>query len=774
MLRKLLFLLLVLLQYYASAQTFYVSGYVRDEESGEPLSGVFIEEPVAKLKTNTNSDGYYILPLPAGNRVLNFTHPRYIDGTDSFYLGQSLQHDKDLVIAFQSEEEGAEYVSDKQLNQVYPGEITIDAEKLQYIPVFLSEYDFIKNLQLLPGVNTGLDGSNGLHVRGSGPDQNMLLLDGMPVYNTNHYYGFFSGLNNEMIKSFDFYKGPSPARFGSRLSSVLNVQTKDGNMYEAHGNMGISMLSAFGFVEAPILEGTTSMIFSARRTLPGLIDLFNPLVSGVANEISSAYFYDINFKLTHKLNAKDKLQFSVFTNRDRYYAELTDNYVNGQDNIRDIARDEINWTNLNASARYTKVLSKKAFVNILAGYSRNRTNFISSFSREVNGGAGVKADYRYKSSLEDIVLKADFEYWKSREQRIHYGIWQTGHMFRTGDLNATQTGANAFDTSLGNTQMVYANEMAAYVEDEINIGSYMVLNLGLRVSSFVSSDAAFVFPEPRISTLFKTTDNGSLKLAYSWNTQYIQQLNNPGISLPTYMWVPSSNGLRPSHAHQFNASYVTRINDDGWEFVTDAYYNRLNNVLTNAAGTDPSDLNFNYESRVTQGRGDAYGLEFMLQKKYGRFSGWVSYTLARSTRQMDDVNNGERYDYRYDRRHSISTSLIYKTDGAYVFAINVVYGTGYAYDFPYGVYLDINGNLVNDYGKKNSLRLSDYFRIDASIINKRYNAMGGTQELVFSAYNLTNHFNAAYAEVGSSASGITAQEVSFLGFIPSFTYKFTF
>ncbi len=354
MLRKILLLLFVLVQYVASAQTFYVSGYVRDEDSGEPLSGVLIEEPLVKLKTTTNSDGYYILPLPAGDRILNFTYPRYIDGADSFYLGQSLQHDKALVLAFFSEEAGAEYVSDKQLNEVFPGEVSIDAEKLQYIPVLLSEYDFIKNLQLLPGVNTGLDGSNGLHVRGSGPDQNMLLLDGMPVYNTNHYFGFFSGLSNEMIKSFDFYKGPSPARYGSRLSSVLNVQTKDGNMEEATGNMGISILSAFGFVEGPIARGKTSYMFSARRTLPGLIDLFNPLVVGLANEVSTAYFYDINFKVTHKLNEKDKLQFSIFTNRDRYFAEISDSYNNGQDVVRDMEKNEINWTNLNASLRYTK------------------------------------------------------------------------------------------------------------------------------------------------------------------------------------------------------------------------------------------------------------------------------------------------------------------------------------------------------------------------------------------------------------------------------------
>lgn len=774
MLRKILFLLFILVQYVATAQTFYVSGYVRDEDSGEPLSGVVIEEPAVKLKTTTNSDGYYILPLPAGDRTLNFTYPRYIVGTDSFFLGQSLQHDKYLVLAFHSEEAGAEYVSDKQLNEVFPGEVSIDVEKLQYIPVLLSEYDFIKNLQLLPGVNTGLDGSNGLHVRGAGSDQNMMLLDGMPVYNTNHFFGFFSGLSNEMVKSFDFYKGPSPARYGSRLSSVLNVQTKDGNMQEAHGNMGISILSAFGFVEGPLVTDKTSYMFSARRTLPGPIDLVNPVSIGVSNEVATAYFYDINFKVTHKLNEKDKLQFSIFTNRDRYFAEVSESYNQGQDLFRDINKNEINWTNLNTSARYTKVLSKKAFVNFLAGYSRNRTNAISTFSRQVNNDPPVTSDIRYKSSLEDIVLKADFEYWKSREQRVRYGVWQTTHIFNTGQITATQNGANDFDTSLGNTKTILANELAAYLEDEINIGKNMVLNLGLRLSSFVSSDAAYVYPEPRISALFRTTDNGSLKLAYAWNTQYIQQLNNPGIDLPTYMWVPSSSTLKPSQGHQFNASYVTRINDKGWEFVTDAYYKIMNQILTPAAGSDPGEWNFNYESRVAQGRGDAYGLEFMLQKKYGRFSGWISYTIARSTRLMDEVNNGVRYDYRYDRRHAISGSLVYKTSGDYVFALNVVYGTGYAYDFPFGVYMDIDGNIVNDYGEKNSLRLSDYFRIDASIINKRRNLFGGSQEIIFSAYNLTNNFNAAYARVVNAPTGISAKEYSIFPFVPSFTYRFTF
>ncbi len=239
------------------------------------------------------------------------------------------------------------------------------------------------------------------------------------------------------------------------------------------------------------------------------------------------------------------------------------------------------------------------------------------------------------------------------------------------------------------------------------------------------------------------------------------------------MWVPSSETLLPSQGHQFNASYVTRINDDGLEFVTDAYYKRMNHILTPSAGSDPGELNFNYESRVAQGRGDAYGLEFMLQKKYGRFSGWLSYTLARSTRMMDEVNSGRQFDYRYDRRHAISASLIYKTSGSYVFALNIVYGTGYAYDFPVGVFYDIDGRIVNDYGEKNSRRFSDYFRIDASVINKRDNPFGGTQELIFSAYNLTNHFNAAYASVTSSSTGITAKEYS-LGFVPSFTYKFTF
>lgn len=773
---KILSFFLIMSVGFASAQTFYTSGYVKDDESGEPLSGVLVKETVTGLSTHTNADGYFILPLPAGDRILLSEFPNYISHSDSFFLGQNTLMTILLKESFFSEVDGLTENPPDQLDEIQPGNITIDAAKLQYIPVLLAEPDFVKNLQLLPGITNGLDGSSGFNVRGGGTHDNVILLDGFPVYNINHYFGFFSGISNEAVKSFDLYKGPTPARFGSRTSSVLDVHTKDGNMEETRGTAGISMMSFFGFVEGPIVPGKTSYMFSGRRTYPGLFNVFNPLATFTANEVSNSYFYDVNFKLTHLVSDKDKVQLMFFTNRDRYYAEISDAYYSGADAVEDIARDEVNWTNLNASMRWTHVMSKKAFATFVGGYTRYRFNIISKFNRSINGEKVQDYNINYLSGLQDAVLKADVEYWHSSTQHIRYGIWQTLHMFDAGEVNAKFNGSgNSYDTSIGNSSIILGNELAAYIEDEISISKRTHANLGMRVSSFASGGAFFVLPEPRASIRFKYNDQSSWKLGYSWNNQYLHHLNNTGLNLQSDLWVPASDDLKPSQSHQINGTWVRKLGDKGWELVFDVYYKWLRNAIDFKEGTSTNTLEFDWRKRLEQGKGKAYGMEVMIQRKFGKLNGWLSYTLSKNDRLFANINNGLQYPADYDRRHAFNLSIIYLASETYTFSINTTYGTGYSVNFPYGVYYDINGNLVYDYQGKNSYQLRDYFRIDASIINERNNPFtAGSQEFIISVYNLTNRFNPVYAYIDTSGNKPVGKEVSLLPFIPAITYKFNF
>ncbi|OGX88956.1 TonB-dependent receptor [Hymenobacter coccineus] len=773
-----------------------VSGYVRDRATGENLIGVAVVQAGTGLGTATNTYGFYSLTLPAAGLDsvrLATSYVGYARGRWAAPATGSAGHDF-LLAPAPNELAGVEVVADPAAEDRGPrstrmGTINVPIAQIKSLPKFMGETDVLKVLQLLPGVQSGGEGTSGLYVRGGSPDQNLILLDGTPVYNASHLFGFFSVFNADALNNVELIKGGFPARYGGRLSSVLDISMKEGNDQAFHGEGAIGLVASRITLEGPIKKDVASFIVSARRTYIDVVA--QPFIKAqLAGEKLAGtlgyYFYDLNGKLNWKLSRRDRLYLSAYRGSDNFYAHTRD-----ADNTQaTYTRSDVDlgWGNLTGALRWNHVVNDRLFLNTHLTYSQYQ--FDVGQNREDRTGAPGQAgtqtttgSLRYFSNIRDFSLKTDFDYAPSPDHYVRFGAQLTRHAFRPGAFAQTERVDTARSgATLGSR--VLATESALYVEDDYRLSNRLKVNAGLRLNGYFVDGKGYPSLEPRLAARFMLTDEWALKAAYARTTQFIHLLTNSGIGLPTDLWVPATAAVRPQLAHQISlgAARTLRYKGEAFEFSFETYYKPMQNLVEYREGASfLNTTDSDWQSKVTSGQGWAYGGELFLQKKTGRTTGWLGYTLAWSTRRFPELNGGRAFPYKYDRRHDISLVVIHHFSPTLTLSGTWVYGTGNATTLASGRFQTDPQQGYNDYGDRNSFRMAAYHRFDLDLSKTKKKRWGEIVNSlsIYNVYSRNNpyylYFQAAYFNNdGTVARPPSYRQVSLFPIIPSVSKAFKF
>ncbi|NML66906.1 TonB-dependent receptor [Hymenobacter sp. RP-2-7] len=772
-----------------------ISGYVRDAASGESLPGVTVRHPASGLGTATNTYGFYSLTLPAAG----LDSVRLVASSVG-YAGQRwaapatarLEHVFRLRPATNElagvEVLGAQVSDEQGPTSTRMGTISVPIAQIKSLPKLMGETDVLKVLQLLPGVQSGNEGTSGLYVRGGSPDQNLILLDGTPVYNASHLFGFFSVFNADALRNVELIKGGFPARYGGRLSSVLDISLKEGNMQEFHGEGAISLVASRLTLEGPIKKDVASFIVSGRRTyLDVLAQPFIKWQLGHQNRAGSLgyYFYDLNGKLNWKVGHRDRLYLSAYRGYDNFYANLRDEPENPNDYSR--SNNALGWGNLTGSLRWNHTFGDKLFLNTHFTYSQYQFDVGASQERRYpdNGQVVSSASaLRYLSNIRDWTLKTDFDYVPAPNHYVRFGVQLIRHTFLPGAFTQ-QDNAGGVANATGTGSRTLATESAAYVEDDYRLSNRLKVNAGLRLSSFYVNNRLYPSLEPRLAARYFLTPDWALKASYARNAQFIHLLTNSGIGLPTDLWVPATATVRPQVAQQFSLGAARTLHRGGedFEFSVEAYYKPLQNLVeyregANFVNTTDSD----WESQVTSGRGWAYGAELFIQKKTGRTTGWLGYTLAWSNRQFAELNQGRVFPYKYDRRHDISLVVIHHFSPTLTLSGTFVYGTGNAVTLTSGRYQTAPYEVYSDFGDRNSFRMAAYHRLDLDLSKTKKKRWGEVVNSlsIYNAYSRQNPYYLYFVQADIDPNNKVVRsppgyrQVSLFPIIPSVSKAFKF
>jgi hypothetical protein len=752
--REILLLPLLLATLSALAQDRYtISGTVTDQASGEHLIGATVRDLKSGKGTVTNTFGFYSLTLPADSALIAITYIGY--KPEAFRLLLSANVEQNVGMVDNSTLKEVEVVAqryERVEERAQMGRIDIPIQQIKNVPAFLGEKDVLKALQLLPGVSGGGEGQSGIYVRGGGPDQNLILLDGVPVYNVSHLFGFFSVFNPDAVKDVSLIKGGFPARYGGRLSSVIEINMKEGNENEFHGEGTIGLVASKLTLEGPIKKGKSSFIVSGRRTYIDI--LARPLIkagfrSDGGDGVVGYFFDDVNAKVNYRLGKKDRVYLSFYTGKDKFYSNFGDKDPEYEDRFK----AGLGWGNITSALRWNHIWNPKLFANTTLTYSRYRFNTQTGFeSRELENGSVVaedRFDLNYFSGIDDVAAKIDFDYVPSPEHYIRFGANAILHTFRPGTFRSSYYSSDGdFDTLSYSANYVQDNvratEFAAYAEDDWKINSQWRVNYGLHFSGFALSGKPYVSFQPRLNARYLFGMGWSLKAGFSTMRQYIHLLTNETIGLPTDLWLPTTRRVKPQDAWQAALGAAKTLGKD-YEFSVELYYKEMKNVIAFKEGA--SLLQFQgWEDRVSQGNGTAYGAEFFVQKKTGKLSGWVGYTLSWATRQFDDINFGKVFPYKYDRRHDFEITGSYQFTKRFSMSGSWVYSTGNAVTFGTSKYLGPGGyydsylQQVTHTPERNNFRMPSYNRLDIGFEftkqKRRYK-----RTWAFGAYNAYNRKN---------------------------------
>ena len=730
-------------------KNYTISGFVKEKGSGELLIGVNIYIKGTQTGTVTNNYGFYSLSIPAQELNLTYSYVGYKPQVKHFQLNK----DTTINISLSSNTElsGVEIYGDRGRisDKAEMSVVSVPIQQLKEIPALLGERDVFKVLQLLPGIRSGNEASAGLYVRGGGPDQNLVLLDDATVYNAMHLFGFFSVFNGDAIKSVELTKGGFPAENGGRLSSVIDIRLKDGNKEKFGGEASIGLLSSRLLLEGPIQKGKSSFIISGRRTY---IDVMaRPFMKKDENGVTGYYFYDLNAKLNYEISDRDKLYLSGYFGRDKFYNEYT--YGNQS------SENKLFWENVTGTLRWNHLFTNKLFSN--TSFIVSNYNFaISSLDKSPSETFEMK----YNSGIRDFSLKEDLHWIPRVNHYVKMGFQLTQHRFTPSAVLLT---GSAYEKEY-NVKTLNSVETAVYVQDEWKINALTKVNLGLRFSNFNYEKTNYFGLEPRILVSRMLTESFSIKASYTIMNQYIHLLTQSGIGLPTDLWVPATDRVKPQKSQQVALGIAKDFDKKAFSLSVEAYYKTMKNIIAYKEGSnfmmidDPfSNNEFHYEDNVTSGKGYSTGIEFLVQRKFGRLTGWVGYTLSYTRHQFDELNFGKEFFPRHDRRHDVSIVGIYKINDHVNISATWVYGTGDAITFAQSNYnafyhspagpRDLQGGItyheVSDFGDKNSFRMAAYHRLDFGVqFHKKYK-WGGEGIVDVSVYNLYNHQNPFYYDV---------------------------
>ncbi|MTI31801.1 TonB-dependent receptor [Xanthovirga aplysinae] len=779
--KSVLFVLLLLISLKSISQNtpqrYTISGYVKEKSSGELLPGVTIYLPSLRTGTSTNAYGFYSITVPQDSYEVVFSFVGYEAVKTQVNLEKDTEFNLDLEPSLTKLEE-IEVVAEQQekvSEQAQMSLIKVPVQQLKDIPAFLGEKDVLKVLQLMPGVQSGSEGSSGLYVRGGGPDQNLLILDDATVYNANHLFGFFSVFNGDALKSVELYKGGFPARFGGRLSSVIKMDMKEGHKEEYHGKAAIGLISSSAVLEGPLKKGKSSFLLSGRRTYIDL--LTRPLMP--ADSKGGYYFYDLNAKLNYELSQKDKIYLSGYFGRDRFSVKDMED--------SDYKYDAgIDWGNATATLRWNHLFNNKLFAN---------TAFIFS---DYEFGIDVSETYqgrdfmlKYKSGIRDFSIKHDLDFLPHPKHHIRAGFQSTFHTFIPSAFVLEDESENEFT----NEKEIYESlETGIYLEDNYKPTEKINIEAGLRLSHFVHNNKQYFKPEPRISAAYQLAPNLSAKASFASMNQYIHLLSNSGIGLPTDLWVSSTDKVKPQSSNQVALGLAKDFPDKNFSLTLETYYKKSKNVIGYKEGATflvleegPENSEpVNWEDNVTSGQGTSYGAELLLQRKYGKFSGWIGYTLSWTKLQFDEINFGNPFFAKYDRRHDLSIVGIYKPKKNITLSASWVYGTGNNYTLAKREYYAREHHFqnfppyiqnVSDYEEKNNFRAEAYHRLDVGIqFHKKKKRWTRTWEIgVYNLYNRKNPFfympSTKYE--GNQERGVL-EKITLFPVLPSFSYRIEF
>lgn len=755
------------------AQTkFTISGTIKDAATGEEIIGASVrlkEKPT--VGAVTNEYGFYSLTLEKGTYTLLFDYVGYQTIEKQIILDKNQQ--LDVPIAETAKQLETVVISarkaDENVRTAQMGVEKIDVKEVSKIPVLFGEKDVLKTIQLLPGVKSAGEGQSGFFVRGGAVDQNLILLDEAPVYNANHLLGFFSTFNSDAIKDATLLKGNTPPQYGGRLSSVLDIKMNEGNNQQPSLSGGIGLISSKLNVEAPIQKDKSSFLLTGRRTYA---DAFLKLSSDSTINSNTLFFYDLNAKVNYKISSKDRLFLSGYFGRDK----LGVGSLFG-----------INWGNTTGTARWNHVWNSRLFSNTSLIYS--------NYDYEINLTSG-STSFKIASQIEDWNFKQEFQFFPNPNNSWRFGVNVIHHNVAPG--NITNESTDNTGITANSLQKRQSLESAVYAGNVQKIGDNLELNYGLRLSSFhvlggsnyYNIDAsgnvtdtiqtqqgeivkAYYFLEPRLALSYTLTPSVSLKAAYSRNTQNMHLLTNSTTTNPTDRWISSSNIVKPEIADQISVGYFQNLAENEYELSIESYYKTMQNQVDYRDGASLR-VNDVVEKELLFGKGRAYGIEFLIKKKKGAFTGWLGYTLARTERQIEGVNNGNWYAARQDRTHDISIVGIYELNKKWSFGATWVYQTGNAVTFPSGKYTT-NNQILWYYTERNGYRMPAYHRLDVSATMQLRKRKHWESELSFSLYNAYGRENPYSINFRESKTDPTKTEIvqtTLFRWIPSISYNF--
>lgn len=759
-----------------------VYGYIRDAQTGENLISATLLEKGTSKGTTANFYGYYSMQISAGQPTSLLCS--YV-GYQPLSISLTITKDTLLNIKLVPQLLDEIVVVGSELETIHEtvqmSAVDVPVDQIKKLPAFLGEVDVLKVLQLLPGVKSS-EGSTGLYVRGGGPDQNLILLDGVPVYNASHLFGFFSLFNADAINHVELIKGGFPARYGGRLSSVIDIAMKDGNMKEVKGEASIGIISAKATIEGPIKKDKTSFILSARRTY--LDVLAKPLVKQSSGDVSGGYFfYDINAKVNHIINKKNRIYLSHYMGDDVARGTTKGNDEFGS--FKTVTEDKFNlyWGNIITSARWNRVITPKLFANVTGTFSRYRFVVSNKHTEQTRPEpedyiGDLLFDTKYLSGIRDVAYKMDFEWIPNTRHYVRFGSQTTLHHFSPGVYSINS------NTDLVNPpeeiQPINATEGAIYTEDDWTVGERLKINVGLHASTFSVEEQSYQSLQPRISARYLLGNDIAAKASYTTMTQFIHFLTNAGIGLPTDMWLPSTKRVAPQQSWQ-GAFGLSKTYKGTYEISFEGYYKEMSNLIEYKDGATYTDLDNNWQDKIVMnGLGKSYGAELFVQKKEGNFTGWVGYTLSWANRQFEDINQGNWFPYRYDRRHDISVAMTHEWNKKMDFSLAWVYGTGNNVTLPTSTYqglTDLNSGLKNTvlyYSGRNNFRMDAYHRLDVSFSfwkqKKRIE-----RKWIIAVYNLYSRKNPFFITTNKNFNGKNSfSQFTLFPIIPSIAYSFKF
>lgn len=763
--------------------SFTLKGLVTDAESTEPLIGVSVLILDNQKGVSTNEQGYYELHLKEGAYEIRFSYIGYAERIVSI----NLTHNEWIEVKLQPEsiETGEVMISGRRPEENvvrHIDQITLSKKEMSTLPYLLGQADPLKALQLLPGVQSNGEGNNGIFVRGGSIDQNLILFDKTPIYNTGHLFGFFSLFNHSIIDQVNLIKGGIPASYGGRLSSILEINSRKGDFQKFKGEGTIGIVSGNFTLEGPIVKDKSSFIISGRRTY---IDLLSKMITKEPTIFDTGidyFFDDLNARVDVKLSGKDQLALSAFSGTDDFLFQGKNSLSNS-----------IRWKNYTASLHWEHFYNQENYHSTTIYASRYKMDFSAGINSYV---------FNIHSSIEDYGAKTEWVIGSVRNHQISFGAEYIKHALIPNNMKAR--GAD-LEFSFTEQEKLHNQEEALFIHDEFQLSKKITLSGGLRLSAYQQlgpftryiSDESMTLQDtasyqkgeiiqsywnldPRVSIVYRLNENASLKASYDKMHQYLHMAPVSSVSLPTDVWVPSSARLKPQQGSQYSLGYFRNFANNSLETSVTGYYKSMNRQIEYRDGVIVGySKGYNYDDSFIFGKGSSYGLELFLKKQKGNLTGWLSYTLSRTTRHFEEINQGKSFAAKYDRLHNFSWVNNYKLSKRWSFSAVFTYSTGNALTLPVGRYI-INGNIINEYQGRNTFRMPAYHRMD---ISATYTAKKGAyfqSYWIFSIYNLYNRKNPYYiyfdtkGNVNDYYLEVSLEKVSLFPIIPSVAWQFQF